>query len=86
MIGEIYYLAGIPFEAARKVGILPEGHRASQLHGHSFVARIRTKLPENWADCPGTEVEQLEGSAMEAISPLDYGLLNDHIDVPTDEN
>lgn len=86
MIGEIYYVTGIPFEAARKVSILPDGHRASRLHGHSFLARIRTKLPNDWAIFSGAEVEQLEATAAETIKPLDYSLLNDHIDIPTDEN
>ena len=86
MIGEIYYVTGIPFEAARKVSILPNGHRASRLHGHSFLARIRTKLPDDWAIFPGAEVEQLQDCASQSIQPLDYSLLNDHLTVPTDEN
>jgi 6-pyruvoyltetrahydropterin/6-carboxytetrahydropterin synthase len=80
------HTASAPFEAACRVGILPEGHRSRDLHGHSYVARIRAQLPVNWAEFPGAESEQLQTRLIDCLSPLDYGLLNEHIEVPTDEN
>lgn len=82
----LYYVAAAPFEAARKVSILPSTHRSSRLHGHSFLARIRAFVPDNWSAFPGAEVETLAERLRACIAPLDYALLNERLDVPTDEN
>ena len=86
MTEQLYYVAAASFEAACKVAVLPVGHRAASLHGHSFLAKIRTQVLPDWAAFPGAEVDQLQGELIHAIAPLDYALLNDHIDDPTDEN
>jgi 6-pyruvoyltetrahydropterin/6-carboxytetrahydropterin synthase len=86
MEGVLYYLTTVPFEAARKVEILPERHRARTLHGHSFLARMITRLPTDWADPSGSESVQISDLFGRAVAPLDYSLLNDLIVVPTDEN
>ncbi|NGX16026.1 6-pyruvoyl tetrahydropterin synthase [Wenzhouxiangella sp. XN24] len=83
---QLFILAAAPFEAARHVDVLPEGHRSRRLHGHSFVARLRAALPENWVDFPGDEASFLERQLAECVGHLDYRLLNEIINVPTDEN
>lgn len=82
----LYVVASAPFEAARRVDILPEGHCARRLHGHGFLARVRAQLPPDWAPFPGAETDALTARLQEAVAPLDYALLNDHLSVPTDEN
>jgi len=42
---KLLYTAAAPFEAARYVSYLPQGHRSRRLHGHSFMAKIRAALP-----------------------------------------
>ncbi len=82
----LYTVAAAPFEAARQVDILPAGHRARRLHGHSFLARVRALLPAGWAPFPGAEADALAARLTACLAPLDYALLNDHLAVPTDEN
>jgi 6-pyruvoyl-tetrahydropterin synthase len=82
----ILFTAAAPFEAARQVDILPDGHRSKRLHGHSFTARVRAELPSGWAPFFGAETDTLEQELIRCVSMLDYDLLNKHIDVPTDEN
>jgi 6-pyruvoyltetrahydropterin/6-carboxytetrahydropterin synthase len=86
MTEHMLFAATASFESARKVGILPPDHRSSRLHGHSFMARVRAQLPSNWADFPGGEIEQLSQQLQHGIAGLDYDFLNDHLEVPTDEN
>ena len=86
MSDRLFYLAAAPFEAARYVDILPDAHRARKLHGHSFVARVRSELPVSKATFEGSEVDDLQSHLASAVGPLDYSLLNDHLSVPTDEN
>lgn len=82
----LYHVASVPFEAARRVDILPHGHRSRRLHGHSFLARVRATLPDGPPFFPGGEAEGLRIALQDAVAPLDYGLLNDELAVPTDEN
>lgn len=82
----LHYLAAAPFEAARQVAILPEGHRSRRLHGHSFLARVRADLPPDWAPYPGGEGGALAGALTAAVQDLDYRYLNERLDIPTDEN
>ena len=82
----LLHTAAAPFEAARRVEILPEGHRSRRLHGHSFLARVRAELPRGWAPFSGCESDLLSERLGQCVSSLDYALLNDHLDVPTDEN
>jgi 6-pyruvoyltetrahydropterin/6-carboxytetrahydropterin synthase len=74
------------FESARQVALLPEGHRGQRLHGHSFVAKVRAHLPPDWAPFPGAEVQTLGQRLAACTELLDYRLLNDIVDLPTDEN
>jgi 6-pyruvoyltetrahydropterin/6-carboxytetrahydropterin synthase len=83
---QLLYVAAAGFEAARRVTLLPEGHRARRLHGHSFIADVRCALPSNWADFPGGEIEALKHKLTATIARLDYRDLNSEIEHPTDEN
>jgi 6-pyruvoyltetrahydropterin/6-carboxytetrahydropterin synthase len=74
------------FESARRVEILPQGHRCRSLHGHSFQATVFAELPRGWNSFPGGEVDALRQCLQECIDPLDYANLNDHLQTPTDEN
>lgn len=82
----LFHLAAAPFEAARRVSILPVGHRARRLHGHSFLARVRAALPAGWAPFPGGETGALTEALTACVAALDYQNLNEHLPVPTDEN
>lgn len=86
MTPRIYTAAAAGFEAARRVTILPEGHRARRLHGHSFLAEVRAQLPEGWGPFPGGEVSALRERLAACIAPLDYADLNGELEQPTDEN
>jgi 6-pyruvoyltetrahydropterin/6-carboxytetrahydropterin synthase len=85
-MSSLLYTAAAPFEAAREVLILPESHRSRRLHGHSFTAKVRAKLPAGWNSFDGGEVDALREALIGAIGPLDYRRLNDTLDDPTDEN
>lgn len=74
------------FEAACQVDVLPAGHRARNLHGHSYAADVRCTLPAGWAPFPGGETVALEEALRAAVAPLDYAFLNQHLAQPTDEN
>ena len=74
MNARLFHVATAPFEAARHVHILPEGHRCRGLHGHSFRARVRAELPPGWAPFAGGETEALRQALAAAVAPLDYAL------------
>ena len=83
---QILYTAAANFESARRVGLLPDGHRSHRLHGHSFLAKVRCDLAPGWASFPGGEVEEMQRALKQAIGPLDYNDLNLELAQPTDEN
>ncbi|WP_041603788.1 6-carboxytetrahydropterin synthase [Thioflavicoccus mobilis] len=83
---QLFHVAAAPFEAARRVAILPSGHRARRLHGHSFIARVWAAVPLGWASSPGGEGDALAAALGERVAQLDYRDLNEHLPVPTDEN
>ena len=80
------HCAAASFEAARRVDVLPAGHRSRRLHGHSFLARVRCTLPDGWAPFPGGEVAHLQASLQQQVDRLDYRFLNEQLNQPTDEN
>lgn len=82
----LLYAASAGFEAACEISCLPSGHRASALHGHSYLAEVRCVLPPTWAAFSGNEAAQLRECLEQAVRPLDYQLLNHHVPLPTDEN
>ena len=86
MTEKFLYVVAANFEAARRVSILPEGHRSRNLHGHSFLAKVRCALPDGWASFPGGEVRELRERLASIVAPLDYNELNQELEQPTDEN
>ena len=86
MTERIFHVATVPFEAARRVSILPEEHRSRRLHGHSFLARVRAEVPGGWAPFAGGETGALKAALERCVAVLDYRDLNEHLPVPTDEN
>ena len=86
MSDQLLYAAAVPFEGARQVTILPEGHRSRRLHGHSFTAKVWAQVPDDWATFPGAEVDEVRARLSKTVLPLDYQHLNRTLDQPTDEN
>ncbi len=85
MSEQLFYLATVPFESACQINILPENHPAANLHGHSYTASVRVPLKsaEKMSQEP---VSFLKEHLQTTIEPLNYTLLNQHLDIPTDEN
>ncbi|MEN9313653.1 MAG: hypothetical protein RIS35_46 [Pseudomonadota bacterium] len=86
MTERLLHTAAAGFESACSVSLLPDGHRAGRLHGHSYLAEIRADLPQGWASFPGAEASDLAARLEAAVAPLDYNLLNRELEQPTDEN
>ena len=86
MTARLLHVSAAPFEAARRLSVLPEGHRARRLHGHSFLTRVRADLPTGWASFPGGETDALRDHLARCVAALDYRDLNEYLPVPTDEN
>jgi 6-pyruvoyltetrahydropterin/6-carboxytetrahydropterin synthase len=83
---QLFFTAAASFEAARQVALFPAGHRLQRLHGHSFLATLRAALPQGWAHFPGAEVSDLHVQLARCVAALDYRLLNEALEHPTDEN
>lgn len=86
MAFHLLHVAAGGFESARQVGVLPETHRSRRLHGHSFLAKVRARLPSGWASFAGGEVGDLRARLADTLAPLDYRYLNEQVSDPTDEN
>lgn len=82
----LLYTAHAPFEAARRLDGSSSDRSEGGLHGHSFLSRVRANLPSGWGRFPGDESAALERSLVRSVAPLDYSLLNEHLDTPSDEN
>ena len=80
------FAAAAGFEAARQLAGLPVGHRSSRLHGHSFRAKVHCAPGAHWAAFPGGEVQQLRSALEQALGQLDYRLLNEQLEHPSDAN
>jgi 6-pyruvoyltetrahydropterin/6-carboxytetrahydropterin synthase len=74
------------FEAARRIESLPDTDRRSALHGHGFIASVHANIPSGWAAFDGGECHDLQEHLARCVGPLDYNLLNELVDSPTDEN
>jgi 6-pyruvoyltetrahydropterin/6-carboxytetrahydropterin synthase len=83
---QLLFTAAAAFESACRVDLLPEGHRARRLHGHSYLAKVRTAIAPERATFPGAEASDLHERLAACMAPLDYRFLNDHLPHPTDEN
>lgn len=74
------------FEAARRIAGWPDTDRRGALHGHGFIASVRASVPRGWATFAGSECVDLREQLARCVEPLDYGLLNEQLEMPTDEN
>ena len=83
---KILHAASSRFEAARQVEMLPAGHRCRRMHGHGFIATAYAAVPAEWVAYPGGEVAALQQQVDRCAARLSYGVLNEHLDQPTDEN
>lgn len=79
-----HYHTALPFEAARHIPALAAGHPGARLHGHSFLATLRSTLQASYATYPGGQLETLQAQWHTELDRLDYRLLNDQIPSPTD--
>ena len=52
------------------------------MHGHSFLAKVSKEVTSG----DKRDMDLLDSHLGEVISPLNYDVLNFHIEVPTDEN
>ncbi|MCP3853028.1 MAG: 6-pyruvoyl tetrahydropterin synthase [Gammaproteobacteria bacterium] len=87
MTDQLFYLATVPFESACQINILPDSHPAAQLHGHSYMASVRVPADAIKANNKDEEpVGFLKEHLQATTEPLNYTFLNQHIEVPTDEN
>ena len=86
MTKKITYLACASFEAARRIDALPQQHRSHGLHGHSFMASVRCRLPAGFSVYPGGELDAVQAALAPPVGLLDYVLLNDAVTAPTDQN
>jgi len=86
MTEQLLYSVAASFESACQLRILAPDHPSYRLHGHSFIARLRTRLPADWGGFRGAEIDALQEKLQSCVAVLDYDLLNNHLDVPTDEN
>ncbi len=83
---KILYSASANFESARFLENYPEQHKLRRQHGHSFITRLRTEHSDYSDAFKGCITDQLEAQLKQCVSPLDYDLLNRHLDTPSDEN
>ncbi|CAA0101049.1 6-carboxy-5,6,7,8-tetrahydropterin synthase [Halioglobus japonicus] len=76
------------FEAAHRLPNVPEGHKCSRLHGHSFHVRLvvagDAPEPEGWV----MDFAELKSAFKPLYDQLDHRYLNDipGLDNPTSEN
>jgi 6-pyruvoyltetrahydropterin/6-carboxytetrahydropterin synthase len=82
----VLHAASSQFEAARRVDILPAGHRCRGMHGHGFKATAYAAVPAGWVAYEGGEVAALQRQVDRCAAQLTYSVLNDRLAQPTDEN
>jgi 6-pyruvoyltetrahydropterin/6-carboxytetrahydropterin synthase len=82
----LLFAAAARFESARKIDRAPDGHRTRRLHGHGFEAKVRAALASGWSGFAGGELDQLRARLEQCVEPLDHRLLNEQLELPSDEN
>ena len=82
----VLHAASSRFEAARQVEMLPAGHRCRRMHGHGFTTTAYTTVPAEWVAYSGGEVAALQRQVDRCAGLLSYGVLNERLAQPTDEN
>lgn len=86
MSNAAYTVASCRLESARRVSVLPRDHKCRHVHGHSFLISVFAEVPVGWAPFPGGEVSELQRRLEGCVAPLNYQLLNEFLEQPTDEN
>ncbi|MDJ0882304.1 MAG: 6-carboxytetrahydropterin synthase [Gammaproteobacteria bacterium] len=81
---QLIYTASANFESARYLPGYEPGHKLRRKHGHTFTARVRTKNPGESSTRASDPIEILEHQLKDCIAEIDYDLLNEHIQNPTD--
>jgi 6-pyruvoyltetrahydropterin/6-carboxytetrahydropterin synthase len=82
MSEHLVYAASTSFESARRLAAAAGAPHLQRLHGHSFQASVRTAAPPSFR---GGEIDALRERLQQAVAPLDYQLLNEQVELPTDE-
>ena len=75
-------------EAAHRLPYVPEGHKCSRLHGHSFRVRIRVRGEVDPATGMVLDFADIKAAFAPLHDRLDHHFLNevDGLDNPTSEN
>lgn len=76
-MSSLHLTAARSFEAARQTG--------AGLHGHGFLARLVAAAQSIDGDFPGDECDALDRRLAQAVTPLDYALVNDRLDLVGDD-
>ena len=76
------------FEAAHRLPYVPEGHKCSRLHGHSFRVEVRVRGDIDPASGMVIDFADLKAAFAPLLDRLDHYFLNEieGLDNPTSEN
>ena len=76
------------FEAAHRLPHVPEGHKCSRLHGHSFRVEIRVRGDIDPASGMVIDFAEIKAAFAPLLDRLDHYFLNEveGLDNPTSEN
>ena len=76
------------FEAAHRLPYVPEGHKCSRLHGHSFRVEVRVRGDIDPATGMVIDFAEIKGAFAPLLDRLDHYFLNEieGLDNPTSEN
>lgn len=76
------------FEAAHRLPHVPEGHKCSRLHGHSFRVEVRVRGDIDPASGMVIDFAEIKAAFAPLLDRLDHYFLNEveGLDNPTSEN
>lgn len=76
------------FEAAHRLPHVPEGHKCSRLHGHSFRVEVRVRGDVDPASGMVIDFAEIKAAFAPLLDRLDHYFLNEveGLDNPTSEN
>lgn len=88
MTGHAEIFKEFTFEAAHRLPNVPDGHKCSRLHGHSFRAELHVTGPVDPVKGWVADFADLKGAFAPLLEQLDHHYLNDidGLDNPTSEN
>lgn len=82
----VLHAASGRFEAARQIETMPAAHRCRHMHGHGFTTTVHATVPGAWVAYPGDEAAALQRQVDRCTGLLNYGVLNERLALPTDDN